>query len=113
MAAAAAPAAAGYPPQLDGDRAGRSWLVCPVAVSADCARGLASVFAHQYGWQLSAQWGDLLAALDHLCAAAGHQLARGGDRLCPQPGPLHVAGPLGGRLQGPVADPDRPATRGE
>jgi len=53
------------------------------------------------------------AALDHLCAAAGHQLARGGDRLCPQPGPLHVAGPLGGRLQGPVADPDRPATRGE
>ena len=29
------------------------------------------------------------------------------------PGPLHVAGPLGGRLQGPVADPDRSAAGGQ
>src|SRR5215831_7210446 len=113
MAAAAAPAAPGSPPTLARHRTGRSRLVCPVAVSADCAPGLAPVFAHQYGRQLSGHWGTLLAALDHLCATSGHQLARGGYRLCAPPGPLHVAGPLGGRLQGPVAAPDRPATGGQ
>ena len=72
MAAPAAPAAAGHPPRLDGDRAGRSRLVCPVAVSAHHAPGLASVFAHQHGRQLSARRGDLLAALDDaLCRGPG------------------------------------------
>ena len=113
MAAAAAPAAASHPPRLDRDRAGRSRLVCPVAVSTDCAPGLAPIFAHQYGRQLSAHGGTLLAALDDVCAAAWYELARRGHRLCAQPGPLHVAGPLGGRLQGPVADPDRSAAGGE
>src|SRR6266571_5415773 len=113
MAAAAAPAAASHPPRLDSDRAGRSGLVCPVAVSAAGAPGLAPVFAHQYGRQLSAHGDTLLAALDDVCTAAWYELARGGHRLCAQPGPLHVAGPLGGRLQGPVADPDRSAAGGE
>ena len=54
VAAPVAPAAARHPPRLDGDRAGRSRLVCPVAVSAHHAAGLASVFAHQHGRHLSA-----------------------------------------------------------
>ena len=63
VAAAVAAAAPGHPARLDGDRVGRSGLVCPVAVSADHAPGLASVFAHQHGRQLSACRGALLAPL--------------------------------------------------
>ena len=51
--------------------------------------------------------------LTTLCAAAGHQLARHGPRLYAQPGGLHLAGPLGGRLQRPLADPDRSAAGGQ
>ena len=57
-------------PGLDGDRVGRSRLVCAVVVSADHAPGLASVVAHQHGRHLSAGGGDRLAALEDLCAAA-------------------------------------------
>ena len=71
MAAAAAPAAASHPPRLDRDRAGRSRLVCPVAVSTDCAPWLAPIFAHQYGRRFSARGGTLLAALDEFAPQPG------------------------------------------
>jgi len=69
--------------------------------------------AAQYGWQLSAHGGPLLAAPDDVGAAAWDKRARGGPRLGASPGPLHVAGPLGGRRQGPVADPARSAAGDE
>ena len=43
--------------------------------------GLASVFAHQHGRQLSARRARVLAPLAELCAPAGHELARHGHRL--------------------------------
>ena len=48
----------------------------------------------------------LLAALDAFGAPARDELARHRARLYPQPGGLHVAGPLGRRLQKPLAAPD-------
>src|SRR5947208_963939 len=48
VAALAAPAGTCNSPRLDSDRAGRSRLVCAVAVSAHRPAGLASVFAHQH-----------------------------------------------------------------
>src|SRR5436853_5837760 len=106
MVAAVAAAAPSDSPGLDGDRVGRSRLVRALVVSAHHAFGLASVFADQHGWQLSACRGDVLAALDDPRPTARDELARHGLGLYAEPSPLHLAGPLGGRRQRPVADPD-------
>ena len=49
VVAHAAPGAPGGPTDLDRHRAGGSGLVCPLAVSAHHAAGVAPVFAHQHG----------------------------------------------------------------
>ncbi len=69
--------------------------------------------APQYGWQLSAHGGDLLAALGYLCAVSGHQRARDGYRLGAPPGSLHVAGALGRGVQRPLVDPDGSGAGGQ
>jgi hypothetical protein len=53
VAADVASVAAGHASWVDRDHAGRSGLVCPLAVSADRALGLAPVVAHQYRRHLS------------------------------------------------------------
>jgi hypothetical protein len=112
VAALAAPASSPTP-RLDGDRAGRSGLVCAVAVAAYHPVGLASVVAHQHRRERSTGRGGLLVAFETLGPAAGCQLVRHGPRLDAHPGPLPLAGPLGGRLHGPVVDPERSAARGQ
>ena len=62
---------------------------------------------------LAAHGGALLAALGAFGAAAWDAWARDGPRLDAPPGGLHVAGPRGGRLESPRADPDGSAPGGQ
>ncbi len=103
VAAAVAAAAPSDSPGLDGDRVGRSGLVCALAVSAHHAPGLASVFADQHGGQLSARRGDLLAALDDLgpTARARVGVARASPlRATRSPAPCWPAGRTATRTRG-------------
>src|SRR2546421_170853 len=105
MAPAVTAAPPSHPAGLDGHRVGRPGFVRSVAVSADHTAGLASIFADQYGGQFSARRGNVLASFPQLGPPARHELAWHGHRFYPQPGALHVVGPLGGGLQRPLADP--------
>jgi hypothetical protein len=58
-----------------------------VAISAHHTAGLASVFAHQYGWQLLAHGGALLALFADLRAAVRHELTRDGIAFARNQGP--------------------------
>src|SRR5206468_6616593 len=115
VVAPAAPGVSGGPTVVDGPRAGRSWLVGPLAVSAHHSLGLASLFAHQYRRDVSSHRQRAWGAAEDLGARAGHGLAGDGYRLQrpSPPAPLYPAGALGGGLQGSVVDPDRSAAGGQ
>ena len=108
-------AAAGHPARLDGHRAGRSRPVCPLAVSAHRAAGLAPLPAGQSGGHLSPRPAGHLPPPAQFRARTGHALAghRHGLQGPAAAAALHPAGLLGRGLHRPLADPDRSAPRGQ
>jgi hypothetical protein len=113
VVAHAAPGPPGGAPIVDGPRAGRPGPVCPLAVSAHHAAGVAPVFAHQYRWDLSAQGPRARSVPEELGPRARYGLAGNRHRL-QRPSPpaaLHPAGLLGGGVQRSLVDSDRSAAR--
>ena len=114
MAAAVAPAAPGHPPGLDGDRA---WPIGACmrrgCFGASCAwagiRFCASTRVAAFGLQGRTCWRPLKSFVPQPGTSwRGTGLAFTRNQV-----PCTLAGALGGRLQRPLADPDRSAAGGQ
>src|SRR5919198_4207988 len=86
-----------HPARLDGAGADRSWPLCPLALSAHCPPGLASVSADQPGSQVPARRPGALVLAPGVGRAGRATLARVRHRvsLAGLPPGVHAGGLVG------------------